>query len=129
MVAVKTCSRCKGIKTLDKFVIRNKLKSGKGAYCKACNSEVAKINSIKKWGSFRNLNLVKNYGITIDDYDRMYEDKEGLCYICGRQRNLVVDHDHKTGKVRKLLCSGCNTGIAQFEHNPSLFEKAKEYVS
>ncbi len=56
-------------------------------------------------------------------------DCTSLCLICGRERNLVVDHEHKSGKVRGLLCSGCNTGLGLFDENPVLFDKAKEYVS
>ena len=71
---------------------------------------------------------MSKYGITEDDYDRMYEEQQGLCKICNRARMLVVDHNHETNKVRSLLCSGCNTGIGQFEHDPDLFDKAKAYI-
>lgn len=84
---------------------------------------------MNRFGTYRNYNLQRNYGISTEEYDQMYEQQQGLCLICNRRRTLVVDHNHKTGEVRGLLCSGCNTGIAQFEHDISLFDKAKEYVS
>ena len=54
------------------------------------------------------------YGITVEDYDRMYAEQNGRCAICGlhqsqQQRRLHVDHDHETGEVRGLLCMNCNS--------------------
>jgi hypothetical protein len=61
------------------------------------------------------------YGITIADYDRMFDEQNGLCAVCGsdkalgRGRRFHVDHDHITGKVRGLLCHLCNTAIGRIE--------------
>lgn len=96
--------------------------------CKSCAIKETNKYILDRFGSYRNANLYRKYGIIQEDYDRMYEEQKGLCYLCQRERTLVVDHNHKDGKVRKLLCSGCNTGIAQFEHDPALFDKAKEYI-
>lgn len=57
--------------------------------------------------------LKAKYGITVEDYEQMLEEQQGVCAICrcapsGRFRRLSVDHDHKTGKVRGLLCDPCN---------------------
>ncbi len=52
------------------------------------------------------------YGITAADYEAMYERQGGRCAICGAaEGKLVVDHNHKTGKVRELLCHLCNAMI------------------
>lgn len=64
--------------------------------------------------------LVRRYGITQADYDRMLADQGGVCAICGLHRPprgrhaMHVDHNHRTGAVRAILCSSCNIGIAQF---------------
>jgi hypothetical protein len=53
----------------------------------------------------------KQYDITIDDYELMLAFQDGVCAICGRppkKMRLAVDHDHKTGEVRGLLCFICN---------------------
>lgn len=78
------------------------------------------------------------YGITIEDYDRMFEEQEGLCAICelpetriirNKVASLHVDHNHETGEVRGLLCSRCNVAIGMMKENPSLFVKAAEYLN
>jgi hypothetical protein len=59
------------------------------------------------------------FGITPEEYDRMFSEQGGVCAICGRhpklstgdQRRLSVDHNHDTGKVRGLLCYKCNVGL------------------
>lgn len=122
----RECNSCKEVKSLDNYyydVKRNR------NMCKSCTSKYVNARIIKKFGSHRNYNLIQNYGITSEDFDLLYEAQRGLCLICERERNLVVDHSHKTGKVRGLLCSGCNTGIGQFEHDINLFDKAKAYIS
>jgi len=52
----------------------------------------------------------QTYGISGDDYQRLSDASNGKCYICagGSKKRLAVDHDHKTGEVRGLLCLVCN---------------------
>ena len=54
-------------------------------------------------------NLLKNYGLSYNDYCKMVEEQNGACAICGciPNRALDVDHDHSTGKIRQLLCAPC----------------------
>ena len=63
----------------------------------------------------RRRNFRQKYKITIEQYDAMYRDQNGVCAICARLnlsgRRLAVDHDHDTGKIRGLLCSRCNSAI------------------
>lgn len=57
----------------------------------------------------------KQLGLTIEDYDRMLAEQGGVCAICGnppKARRLDVDHDHRTGAVRGLLCHRCNRGVS-----------------
>lgn len=77
---------------------------------------------------------LKQYGITADDYNRLLELQSGKCAICGTKigdthgNRLYVDHDHKTNKVRGLLCSACNFGIGKFKDSPELLKKAAIYL-
>ena len=72
----------------------------------------------------------KKFGIGLHQYETILKEQNGVCYLCGEQefRNLAVDHCHKTGKVRRLLCSECNMGLGKFKDNPNLLRKAAEYV-
>lgn len=74
--------------------------------------------------------LRREYGITPDDYDRMFAEQNGLCAICEEgidTGRLCVDHSHITGKVRGLLCRNCNLKLQIFEDN-KFMERAKKYI-
>jgi hypothetical protein len=74
----------------------------------------------------RAYNLKKKYGMSLEDYDRMCGDQNGLCFICEEPSSkLVVDHCHNTGKVRRLLCNNCNTGIGLLRNEKNLKNAAK----
>lgn len=66
-----------------------------------------------------NQHLKRRYGITVEDYDRMFKDQDGKCSICSKphliKQRMHVDHDHKTQKVRGLLCYYCNAGLGFYE--------------
>ena len=75
-----------------------------------------KENPIKR----KNAMLKYQYGITLNDYNKMFEQQKGKCAICKRHQNnltrtLCVDHDHKTNQVRALLCVTCNTDVSVVE--------------
>ena len=84
--------------------------------------------------------LKANYGITLERYDEMLIEQCGVCKICGhfdiRMRKdgvstiqrLAVDHCHKSGKVRGLLCSGCNGGLGLFRDDVDIIERALSYL-
>ncbi len=75
--------------------------------------------------------LKRLYGITVDDYNRMLKQQKGVCFICRRApgtRRLAVDHDHKTGAVRGLLCSRCNRGLQWFSDDPKKLSRAVVYL-
>lgn len=124
----RNCFRCKEFKSLEEFSSHKGKLHNKNYTCKKCRSSAKPAEMLKYYGSSRNGNLYFKYKITTGDYDRMYDEQNGLCILCNRSRALVVDHCHSTSKVRGLLCHGCNLGIGQFEYDLSLFDKAKEYV-
>lgn len=81
----------------------------------------------------RKYSLKAHYGLTPDDYTRLFEKQDGKCAICKTPQEklssrLHVDHDHKTGKIRGLLCQKCNHGLGQFNDNPKLLHMAIKYL-
>ena len=88
----------------------------------------------------RNKELRRRFGITIEQYDAMLEEQKGVCAICGQKntvidnrtgkiRMLAVDHCHRSGHVRKLLCQQCNQGLGNFRDDPVLLRKAADYLT
>lgn len=71
--------------------------------------------------------LKHNYGLSVDDFDAMAEAQDWKCYLCRDHRRLQVDHDHKTGSIRKLLCNGCNSRLSMVE-DPILLARALAYL-
>ena len=82
------------------------------------NKKKAKDNSLK-W----------HYGISLEEYNTLYEKQNGNCKICGEHfDSLYVDHDHVTGKVRGLLCIKCNSAIGLLNEDKTIFQKAINYL-
>lgn len=75
----------------------------------------------------------KTYGLAPGDYDRLYESQGGMCAICrratGKTRRLSVDHDHKTGDVRGLVCRPCNDMLGHGRDDPQMFLRAAGYLT
>jgi hypothetical protein len=118
--SVKKCTRCKVEKPKDKehFPLHNKTKDGLDSWCRKCRATYR--NEICR-GKFRNV---------ISDED-LKDIKNTIkeCIICGDAENsLVVDHDHKTGAIRGMLCNHCNRGIGHFRDDPILMRFAATYV-
>ena len=79
----------------------------------------------------RNYRLLKTYGITLEDYDVLYEKQNGVCAICGLPEitlRLQVDHCHATGKIRGLLCLYCNNVIGKANDDTVILKKAIKYL-
>lgn len=113
------CTRCKEEKpeTAEFFPLHNKKKNGLDSWCRVCRSTYrSEINR----GRFR---------AVISD-EKLKEIKRDIteCVICGDGGSLVVDHDHKTGKIRGMLCNHCNRGLGHFRDDPLLLEFAAEYI-
>jgi len=78
-----------------------------------------------------NATLRKKYGITQEQWQEAFKRQGGKCAICHcaqRYQSLAVDHDHKTGKVRGLLCVQCNRGLGRFFDSPVRLRNAAAYI-
>jgi hypothetical protein len=74
-------------------------------------------------------NALRKYGMTLREFEYWLFSQKGLCAICELpMKRVTVDHSHKSGRVRGLLCSTCNTGIGMLRDNPDVMRKAATYV-
>lgn len=160
---MRHCSRCDRTKPLSEFSIK---KDGKPhAWCKTCAAEHArtwyrenqqraraarqdwyennreranarmreyKRERPRQYKAYR----LKEFGLTLEDFDRMLDEQGGVCAICrrpptGQGRNaqtLHVDHCHKTNKVRGLLCGACNTALGLLQEDPTVIRRLLRYT-
>lgn len=88
----------------------------------------------REWRSFQI--RLRSYGLTLDQYHAKQESQDFGCAICGKEQVgransrdlLYVDHDHKTTRIRGLLCHNCNAGIGHFFDDPAVLMQAIAYV-
>lgn len=101
-----------------------------------CDSCFTERHRQRQRADRRRKGLWEKYKITLQDYQKLYDEQKGVCAICGKKTNgrgkennsLAVDHNHQTGKIRGLLCSNCNTGIGNLRDDIRLLEKAITYL-
>lgn len=113
------CTRCKAEKpaTAGFFPLHNKKRNGLDSWCRACRAEYRNANCRGKFRGVISDELLADIKATVTE-----------CVICGNEEPLVVDHDHKTGKVRGMLCNHCNRGLGHFRDDPELLEFAAQYL-
>jgi hypothetical protein len=120
-------------KNILEFYMRDKKTGRRHSACKECDKARVKARHQANPERTRNNDLKRNYGITLQEHQEMYKNQNGVCAICkgegdGKWKKLCVDHDHKTGKVRQLLCRNCNMVLGQVGDNANLLEEMIKYL-
>jgi len=92
------------------------------------NKEWLANNKDKRRIYTRKQDLKRKYNLTIEQFEQMKEKQNNLCKICNSSNKLVVDHCHKTNKVRGLLCNECNKGLGFFRDNRKFLDIAIQYL-
>ena len=110
----KWCSQCKETRPAIDFHLKRTNADGLAELCRFCCTKRGRNNYLRR-----------RYGITEVQYNAMIEKQGDVCAIClqpetlvhlGKIAKLQVDHNHKTGLARKLLCNSCNHDVAGVEH-------------
>lgn len=133
---LQRCYVCKIDKSLEDFSADKTRPNGRMSRCKKCNNE--RVNKYAKSPAgrarHRRYQLNRAYGLSIENYNLLISQQRGLCAICKKhpkdtQRGtLYVDHNHKTGKVRGLLCGACNSSLGLLKENIETLESMIKYI-
>jgi hypothetical protein len=111
------CPTCQQAVAHQDYIRNSALPSGFGTRCKACHNRLSKA---AYW--------LRRYGLTREAVDQLRRDQGNACGICGDPDPQHLDHDHATGRIRKLLCQRCNQGLGLFRDEPYLLQVAALYV-
>ena len=140
----KCCSVCKVLLSLDKYHKSKSTKDGYSYRCKNCDYQ-ARI----KYRTERKLQYQtvtrkeyrkRVYGLSDDSFNTLWKKQKGKCPICDKTltdalgnkhlpSKAVIDHCHKTGKIRGILCTMCNKGLGLLGDNINGLKKAVQYLN
>ena len=123
------CKKCKESKPANYFYTAN-TKRGVTATCKACKNERHKEirnSESRRWIMMKNI-----YNVGKEWYYKTLEEQGGGCGICSIKpkegKYLHIDHCHKTGQVRGLLCANCNVALGHFKDDLNAINRAIKYL-
>lgn len=148
------CSECKIEKPLDCFGKRSRERAIRSlsSLCKQCDAhkqaafrQTDKYKEVlrkrkekqnKDKSILKKYNLKQNYGISIEDYDALFQKQNGACAICYKKEeklsdgrsSLGIDHCHKTGKIRGILCAHCNNILGRCNDDMEILSSALLYL-
>lgn len=141
----KICNKCFQTKSINKFSLRDKIKKIYRNECKACLCLLRKKQpSYGKWHKnnkqklkeyMRKYDLKRHWNMEETTYLELLNKQNNQCLICktteftGKGKKAHIDHDHKTGKIRGLLCNLCNIGLGAFKDNINFLQNAIEYLT
>jgi phage-related protein len=153
-----TCSKCKETKPTTDYWKDSSRSSGYKGYCKKCKPDRKtyfktwqekklrenpdywkKLEANRDPATRRASNrksTLKKYNLTPEEYQQILEAQNGKCAICKKKetfdqtgKELAVDHSHKTGEVRGLLCQTCNQALGMLGDSLELLHSAISYLA
>lgn len=135
----KQCLKCKLYLPFNKFGSHRSRRDKLNERCKKCVNKNQRDAYVTE--KVRGYDMRRRYGITLQQYNAMLSKQDGVCAICknqesrlenrsktGTTRRLYVDHDHKTGDVRALLCHECNTALGNMQEDPERIKSLLAYA-
>lgn len=151
---MKICTTCKISKEKEGFYRNKNMADGRDTRCKSCRNKAYKnwYNTDKAQEKIKTYSkeyykrpgvkektrahgINRRFGISSDVYLKMLSLQKNKCAICNKEEScpkhkyLSIDHDHKTGKIRGLLCNKCNKAIGLLDDNPKILHSAINYLT
>lgn len=108
--------------------------SGYRTRCKVCHQRDNNIWRYKNPYKAKAYKLKFNHGLSIEQYNTMFQQQKGCCKTCSVHMSelpkgwLCVDHDHKTGRIRGLLCDNCNLALGKVQDNVQILKNMIKYL-
>jgi len=140
-VTSKKCYDCSKVLPVSEFYKNSAREDGLGVYCKKCEYARQKKYRAKHPKKTKNKRcneyLKRTYGLTLEEYDQMVAKQKNRCAICGKPESrsikgavprLGIDHNHKTGEIRELLCYSCNLALGYANDDPELLRRMIAYL-
>lgn len=135
----KLCTYCDSYKLLNAFFLDENTWDKLSRLCKECKSKYTKewVNNNKESRALiiKKSNLKITHNLLLDGFNKLFEAQQGKCKICGTtesgrkgSKELHVDHCHKTGKIRGLLCKNCNNALGYAKDNIKILEDMIKYL-
>lgn len=115
--AHKYCHGCGKVKSHSEWHRKTSSPDGLVSRCRSCRAIDNRVGHLKR-----------QYGLTPAELDALVAEQQGVCCICLAAPAEHVDHCHKTGRVRGVLCFSCNAALGQFKDRPDAIRRAAAYV-
>lgn len=137
------CSGCERFKPLGQFYADRRTRDGLTRRCRDCHSRKSyearqQSDAPHARRGYDKLRRGRRFGLSPEDLAAIESAQDGRCAIClepetefwkdGTRKNLAIDHDHESGRVRGLLCGQCNTALGKFRDDPARLRRAADYV-
>jgi hypothetical protein len=116
-VGHKYCPDCQQVKPHAEWYTNRRARDGFASYCKRCDA-------VRNRESY----LRRTFGLTEEELQARVTAQGGVCAICRDAEPQHIDHDHKTGRVRGVLCGPCNMGLGLFADNVDRLQAAIDYL-
>ena len=126
---MKLCTKCNKTKEVTAFSESKSEKGYKQYRCKECNKEYREGRK----EIIKNYQLKHRFGLSLENYKELLKNQNNSCKICKipcrTGKMLAVDHNHKTGNIRGLLCAYCNRALGLLNDDTQLLEEAIKYLN
>lgn len=125
----KQCKNCQTYKPLEQFHKNSNAWDGRSSMCRVCKSAWVQADRADNPDKYRGRFYRSKYGLSFEEVEKL---KAKGCALCGKKEDelhkMHIDHDHKTGTIRGVLCMMHNVGLGKFGDDPVQLRAAADYI-